>query len=80
MHRAPAGQLAAVRPAVRADLGIDESQLVVKYNTTEDEACAAAALRLGTRRLGAFWGYQAGWAFVVGKSASRCRSAGTATL
>ncbi|GAA2628677.1 APC family permease [Actinomadura fulvescens] len=76
-----AGIFAALAPAARAAgsgllLGLALAALVAYCNATSSARLAArypesgGTYVYGRERLGAFWGYLAGWAFVVGKTAS----------
>lgn len=76
-----AGIFAALAPAARAagsglPLGLAIAALVAYCNATSSARLAArypasgGAYVYGRERLGRFWGYLAGWAFVVGKTAS----------
>jgi APA family basic amino acid/polyamine antiporter len=76
-----AGVFAAVGPAARAAgawllLGLVLAGLVAYCNATSSAALAArhpesgGAYAYGRRRLGPFWGFLAGWAFLAGKLAS----------
>ncbi len=76
-----AGVFAAFGPAARAAgsglvLGLAVAALVAYCNATSSARLAACypesggTYVYGTRRLGPLWGYLAGWAFVVGKTAS----------
>ena len=76
-----AGVFASFAPAARAAgsgllLGLLVAAMVAYCNATSSARLAAlypqsgGTYVYGRRRLGDFWGYQAGWAFVVGKTAS----------
>ncbi|MEE2034018.1 APC family permease [Rhodococcus chondri] len=76
-----AGIFAALAPAARAAgsgllLGLAAAALVAYCNATSSARLAArypasgGTYVYGRERLGEFWGYLAGWAFVVGKTAS----------
>jgi APA family basic amino acid/polyamine antiporter len=76
-----AGVFAALAPAARAAksgllLGLAAAAVVAYCNATSSARLAAlypesgGTYVYGRRRLGPFWGYLAGWAFVVGKTAS----------
>src|SRR4051794_15008506 len=76
-----AGIFSAFAPAARAAgsgllLGLAAAALVAYCNATSSARLAAlypesgGTYVYGQRRLGPFWGYLAGWAFVVGKTAS----------
>jgi APA family basic amino acid/polyamine antiporter len=76
-----AGVFAAVGPAARAAgawllLGLALAGLVAYCNATSSAELAArypesgGAYAYGRRRLGPFWGFLAGWAFLAGKLAS----------
>jgi APA family basic amino acid/polyamine antiporter len=76
-----AGVFAAVGPAARAAgawllLGLVLAGLVAYCNATSSAELAArhpesgGAYAYGRRRLGPFWGFLAGWAFLAGKLAS----------
>ncbi|MFE6974265.1 APC family permease [Streptomyces sp. NPDC057682] len=76
-----AGIFAALAPAARAAgsgllLGLALAAVVAYCNATSSARLAAlypasgGTYVYGRERLGAFWGYLAGWAFVVGKTAS----------
>lgn len=76
-----AGVFVAVAPAARAAgagllIGLVVAALVAYCNATSSAALAAVYPRsggtyvYGRERLGRFWGYLAGWGFVVGKTAS----------
>lgn len=76
-----AGVFAAVSPAARAAgsgllLGLAIAAVVAYCNATSPAALAAVypasggTYVYGRERLGPFWGYLAGWGFVVGKTAS----------
>jgi len=76
-----AGVFAAVGPAARAAgngllLGLAIAALVAYCNATSSAQLAAiypesgGAYVYGQKRLGRFWGFLAGWGFVVGKLAS----------
>ncbi|MFF8653633.1 APC family permease [Streptomyces huasconensis] len=76
-----AGIFAALGPAARAAgsgllLGLALAAVVAYCNATSSARLAArypasgGTYVYGRERLGAFWGYLAGWAFVVGKTAS----------
>jgi APA family basic amino acid/polyamine antiporter len=76
-----AGVFAAFGPAARAAgsgllIGLGIAALVAYCNATSSARLAAlypesgGTYVYGRRRLGEFWGYLAGWAFVVGKTAS----------
>jgi basic amino acid/polyamine antiporter, APA family len=76
-----AGVFAAFAPAARAAgagllLGLAIAAVVAYCNATASARLAAlypesgGTYVYGRRRLGAFWGYLAGWAFIVGKTAS----------
>jgi APA family basic amino acid/polyamine antiporter len=76
-----AGVFAAFEPAARAAgsglvIGLVVAAVVAYCNATSSARLAAlypesgGTYVYGRRRLGDFWGYQAGWAFVVGKTAS----------
>jgi APA family basic amino acid/polyamine antiporter len=76
-----AGIFAALAPAAAAAgssmlIGLAGAALVAYFNATSTARCAArfpesgGAYVYGRRQLGEFWGYLAGWGFVVGKTAS----------
>ncbi|MGP4115056.1 APC family permease [Streptomyces sp. 4N509B] len=76
-----AGVFAALAPAARAAgsgllLGLALAAVVAYCNATSSARLAArypasgGTYVYGRERLGPFWGYLAGWAFVVGKTAS----------
>jgi basic amino acid/polyamine antiporter, APA family len=76
-----AGVFAALGPAARAAgsgllIGLAVAGLVAYCNATSSARLAAlypesgGTYVYGRRRLGRFWGYLAGWSFVVGKTAS----------
>ena len=76
-----AGVFAALGPAARAAgsgllLGLAIAALVAYCNATSSAALAAlypesgGTYVYGRRRLGPFWGFVAGWCFVIGKTAS----------
>ena len=76
-----AGIFAALAPAARAAgtgllLGLAVAAVVAYCNATSSARLAArypasgGTYVYGRERLGAFWGHLAGWAFVVGKTAS----------
>ncbi|MQY16481.1 putative transporter [Streptomyces sp. RB5] len=76
-----AGIFAALAPAARAAgsgllLGLAAAAVVAYCNATSSARLAArypasgGTYVYGRERLGEFWGYLAGWAFVVGKTAS----------
>ena len=76
-----AGIFAALAPAAAAAgsgmlIGLAVAALVAYFNATSTARCAArypesgGAYVYGRRQLGEFWGYIAGWEFVVGKTAS----------
>jgi len=76
-----AGVFAAFAPAAQAAgsgllIGLAVAAAVAYCNATSSARLAAlypesgGTYVYGRRRLGDFWGYQAGWAFVVGKTAS----------
>ena len=76
-----AGIFAALAPAARAAgsgllLGLAIAAVVAYCNATSSARLAArypasgGTYVYGRERLGDFWGYLAGWAFVVGKTAS----------
>jgi APA family basic amino acid/polyamine antiporter len=76
-----AGVFAAFAPAAKAAgsgllIGLAVAAIVAYCNATSSARLAAlypesgGTYVYGRRRLGDFWGYQAGWAFVVGKTAS----------
>lgn len=76
-----AGIFAALAPAARAAgtgllLGLAVAAVVAYCNATSSARLAAlypasgGTYVYGRERLGEFWGYLAGWAFVVGKTAS----------
>jgi APA family basic amino acid/polyamine antiporter len=76
-----AGIFAALAPAAAAAgssmlIGLAGAALVAYFNATSTARCAArypesgGAYIYGRRQLGEFWGYLAGWGFVVGKTAS----------
>jgi APA family basic amino acid/polyamine antiporter len=76
-----AGVFAAFAPAAKAAgsgllIGLAVAAIVAYCNATSSSRLAAlypesgGTYVYGRRRLGDFWGYQAGWAFVVGKTAS----------
>jgi APA family basic amino acid/polyamine antiporter len=76
-----AGIFAALAPAAAAAgsgmlIGIAGAALVAYFNATSTARCAArypesgGVYVYGRRQLGEFWGYLAGWGFVVGKTAS----------
>jgi APA family basic amino acid/polyamine antiporter len=76
-----AGIFAALAPAAAAAgtsllIGLAAAAVVAYLNATSSARCAArypesgGAYVYGRKRLGEFWGYLAGWGFVVGKTAS----------
>lgn len=76
-----AGIFAALAPAAAAAgtgllIGLAAAAVVAYLNATSTARCAArypesgGAYVYGRNRLGEFWGYVAGWGFVVGKTAS----------
>jgi basic amino acid/polyamine antiporter, APA family len=76
-----AGVFAAFAPAAQAAgsgllIGLAIAAVVAYCNATSSARLAAlypqsgGTYVYGRRRLGEFWGYQAGWSFVVGKTAS----------
>jgi APA family basic amino acid/polyamine antiporter len=76
-----AGVFAAFAPAAKVAgsgllIGLAIATVVAYCNATSSARLAAlypesgGTYVYGRRRLGDFWGYQAGWAFVVGKTAS----------
>jgi APA family basic amino acid/polyamine antiporter len=76
-----AGVFAAFAPAARAAgsgllIGLAVAAVVAYCNATSSARLAAlypesgGTYVYGRRRLGDFWGYQAGWSFIVGKTAS----------
>jgi len=76
-----AGIFAALAPAAAAAgdgllIGLAVAAVVAYLNATSTARCAArypesgGAYMYGRQRLGEFWGYLAGWGFVVGKTAS----------
>ncbi|MGW2745225.1 APC family permease [Streptomyces sp. NPDC001450] len=76
-----AGVFSALGPAARAAgpgllIGLAVAAVVAYCNATSSARLAAlypasgGTYVYGRERLGAFWGYLAGWAFVVGKTAS----------
>lgn len=76
-----AGVFAALAPAARAAgsgllIGLAVAAIIAYCNATSSARLAAlypesgGTYVYGRRRLGPFWGYLAGWAFVVGKTAS----------
>ena len=76
-----AGVFAALAPAAAAAgsgllIGLAGSGVVAYFNAMSTARCAArypesgGAYVYGRKRLGEFWGYLAGWGFVVGKTAS----------
>jgi APA family basic amino acid/polyamine antiporter len=76
-----AGIFAALAPAAAAAgdgllIGLAVAAAVAYLNATSTARCAArypesgGAYVYGRKRLGEFWGYLAGWGFVVGKTAS----------
>src|SRR3984957_16236822 len=76
-----AGVFAALAPAAAAAgngllIGLAGAAVVAYLNATSTARCAArypesgGAYVYGRERLGEFWGYLAGWGFVVGKTAS----------
>jgi len=76
-----AGVFAAFAPAAKVAgsgllIGLAVAAVVAYCNATSSARLAAlypesgGTYVYGRRRLGDFWGYQAGWAFVVGKTAS----------
>ncbi|WP_435839111.1 APC family permease [Streptodolium elevatio] len=84
-----AGVFAAVGPAARAAgsgllVGLGIAAAVAYCNATSSARLAArhpesgGTYVYGRERLGPFWGYLAGWAFVVGKTASCAAMAMTA--
>ncbi|MFC7221165.1 APC family permease [Streptomyces polyrhachis] len=86
-----AGIFAALAPAARAAgsgllLGLAAAAVVAYCNATSSARLAArypasgGTYVYGRERLGGFWGYLAGWAFVVGKTASCAAMALTAGL
>lgn len=83
-----AGVFAAFGPAARAAgnallIGLGLAALVAYCNATSSARLAAlypesgGTYAYGRRRLGAFWGFLAGWSFVVGKLASAAAMAMT---
>lgn len=84
-----AGVFAAIGPAARAAgsgllVGLGIAAVVAYCNATSSARLAArhpesgGTYVYGRERLGPFWGYLAGWAFVVGKTASCAAMAMTA--
>jgi basic amino acid/polyamine antiporter, APA family len=76
-----AGVFAALAPAAAAAgngllIGLAGAAVVAYLNATSTARCAArypesgGAYIYGRKRLGEFWGYLAGWGFVIGKAAS----------
>lgn len=76
-----AGVFASFAPAAQVAgsgllIGLAVAAVVAYCNATSSARLAAlypesgGTYVYGRRRLGAFWGYQAGWSFVVGKTAS----------
>ena len=76
-----AGIFAVLAPAAAAAgtallIGLAAAAVVAYLNATSSARCAArypesgGAYVYGRKRLGEFWGYLAGWGFVVGKTAS----------
>jgi basic amino acid/polyamine antiporter, APA family len=76
-----AGVFAAMAPAAAAAgngllIGLAVAAAVAYFNATSTARCAArypesgGVYVYGRKRLGEFWGYLAGWGFVVGKTAS----------
>ncbi|SDX76887.1 basic amino acid/polyamine antiporter, APA family [Modestobacter sp. DSM 44400] len=76
-----AGVFSAFAPAARAAgsgllIGLAVAAVIAYCNATSSARLAAlypesgGTYVYGRRRLGNFWGYQAGWSFVVGKTAS----------
>jgi APA family basic amino acid/polyamine antiporter len=76
-----AGIFAALAPAAAAAgtsllIGLAAAATVAYLNATSSARCAArypesgGAYVYGRKQLGDFWGYLAGWGFVVGKTAS----------
>jgi basic amino acid/polyamine antiporter, APA family len=76
-----AGIFAALAPAAAAAgtsllIGLAAAAVVAYFNATSSARCAArypesgGAYVYGRKQLGEFWGYLAGWGFVVGKTAS----------
>ncbi|MDT5277298.1 MAG: basic amino acid/polyamine antiporter, family [Mycobacterium sp.] len=76
-----AGIFAVLAPAAAAAgtsllIGLAAAAMVAYLNATSSARCAArypesgGAYVYGRKRLGEFWGYLAGWGFVVGKAAS----------
>jgi APA family basic amino acid/polyamine antiporter len=76
-----AGIFAALAPAAAAAgsallVGLAAAALVAYCNATSSARCASrypesgGTYVYGRKRLGEFWGYLAGWGFVVGKTAS----------
>jgi basic amino acid/polyamine antiporter, APA family len=76
-----AGIFAALTPAAAAAgtgllIGLGVAAVIAYCNATSSARCAArypqsgGTYVYGRERLGEFWGYLAGWAFVVGKTAS----------
>jgi APA family basic amino acid/polyamine antiporter len=76
-----AGIFAALAPAAAAAgtsllIGLAAAAVVAYLNATSSARCAArypesgGAYVYGRKQLGDFWGYLAGWGFVVGKTAS----------
>ena len=76
-----AGIFAALAPAAAAAgtsllIGLAAAAVVAYFNATSSARCAArypesgGAYVYGRKRLGEFWGYLAGWSFIVGKTAS----------
>src|SRR5450759_2992280 len=76
-----AGVFAAFAPAAKAAgagllIGLAVAAIVAYCNATSSARLAAlypesgGTYVYGRRRLAEFWGYQAGWAFLVGKTAS----------
>ncbi len=76
-----AGVFAALAPAARAAgsgllIALGVAAVVAYCNATSSARLAAlypqsgGTYVYGRRRLGEFWGYQAGWSFLVGKTAS----------
>ena len=76
-----AGIFAVLAPAAAAAgtsllIGLAAAAVVAYLNATSSARCAArypesgGAYVYGRKRLGEFWGYLAGWGFIVGKTAS----------
>src|SRR5258708_38593030 len=76
-----AGVFAALEAAAAAAgngllIGLAGAAVVAYFNATSTARCAArypesgGAYIYGRKRLGEFWGYLAGWGFIVGKTAS----------